>query len=153
LPGAGESPAFWRTQEMLLIDQVVRPLGRRMRLDPSLSNLCGDWHVGGPEQRKATTVEPMKPMEPMEPMKPLSEDKWWPPKLGQPSTSGSQNDMRYAFFPEKRRLLIEQDGKLATYDSADHLISGVSQQQSSGRDLAFASQTGAVDLADLKKLD
>jgi hypothetical protein len=150
LTGARASPAFWRTQEMLLIDQVVRLLGRRMQLDPSLSNLCGDWHVGGPEQRKATTVEPMKPMEPM---KPLSEDKWWPPDLGQPSTSGSQNDMRYAFFPEKRRLLIKQDGKLATYDSAGHRISGVSQQQSSGRDLAFASQTGAVDLADLKKLD
>jgi hypothetical protein len=108
---------------MQLIDQVVRLIGSGTQLDPTLSNLCGGWHVGRPERRKATTVEPMKPMEPM---KPPSEDKWWPPDLGQPSTSGSQNDMRYAFFPEKRRLLIEQDGKLATYDSADHRISGVS---------------------------
>jgi len=92
-------------------------------------------------------------MKPMAPMKPLSEHKWWPSDLGEPSTSGSQNDMRYAFFPDKHRLLIEQDGKLATYDSADHRISGVSQQQSSGRNLAFTSQTGPVDLSDLKKLD
>jgi hypothetical protein len=91
-------------------------------------------------------------MKPMEPMTPLSEDKWWPPDLGQPSTSGSQNDLRYAFFPERRRLLIEQDGKLTTYDSADHRISGVSQARS-GRGLAFTSQTGPVDLADLSKLD
>jgi hypothetical protein len=92
-------------------------------------------------------------MKPMEPIKPLSEDTWWPPDLGQPSTSGSQNDLRYAFFPERRRLLIEQDGKLTTYDSADHRITGVSQQGSSGRGLAFTSQTGPVDLADLSKLD
>jgi hypothetical protein len=150
LTGARESQAFWRMQEMLLIVQVVRLIGSGMQLDPSLSNLCGGWHVGRAEQRRATTAEPMKPMGPM---KPRSEDKWWQPDLGQPSTSGSQNDVRYALFPENRCLLIEQDGKLATYNSADHRISGVSQQQSSGRDLAFTSQTGAVDLADLTKLD
>jgi hypothetical protein len=54
--GARASPAFWRTQEMLLIDQVVRLIGIGMQLDPSLSNLCGDWHVGGLEQRKATLI-------------------------------------------------------------------------------------------------
>jgi hypothetical protein len=32
-------------------------------------------------------------------------------------TSGAQNGIRYAFFPEKRRLLIEQGGKLTTYDT------------------------------------
>ena len=79
----------------------------------------------------------------MEPMKPMSGgEKWWPDDLGQPSTSGSQNEMRYAFFPEKRRLLIEQDGKLITYDSGDHRISGVSQQQTHGSSLAFTSQDG-----------
>jgi hypothetical protein len=53
-------------------------------------------------------MEPMKPMKPMEPMKPMSGgEKWWPDELGQPSSSGSQNSMRYAFFPKARRLLIE----------------------------------------------
>ena len=47
----------------------------------------------------------MKPMEPMKPMKPMAPmEKWWPADLGDPSTSGAQNDMRYAFFPDERRL-------------------------------------------------
>lgn len=98
-------------------------------------------------------MEPMKPMKPMEPMKPMAGgEKWWPENLGQPSTSGSQNGMRYAFFLDKQRLLIEQDGKLATYDSGDHRISGVSQQGGQGRSLAFTSQNGSVELDDLKQV-
>ena len=98
-------------------------------------------------------MEPMKPMKPMEPMKPMTGgEKWWPDNLGQPSTSGSQNGIRYAFFPEKRRLLIEQDGKLTTYDSSDHRISGVSQQGGQGQTLAFTSQNGAVKLDELKQV-
>jgi len=92
-------------------------------------------------------MEPMKPMAPMEPMKPMSApEAWWPADLGQPSTSGSQNAMRYAFFADKHRLLIERDGKLAAYDTGDHRISGVSQQQSHGQDLVFTSQNGTVNL-------
>lgn len=98
-------------------------------------------------------MEPMKPMAPMEPMKPMvGAEKWWPESLGQPSTSGSQNNLRYAFFPEKRRLLIEQDGKLTTYDSGDHQISGVSQQASADQSLSFTSQLGSVKLDNLEKI-
>ena len=98
-------------------------------------------------------MEPMKPMKPMEPMKPMTgTDPWWPADLGQPSSSGSQNDMRYAFFPNERRLLIEQDGKLTTYDTGDHRISGVSQQDSQGQRLAFTSQDGLVRLDGLDKI-
>jgi len=98
-------------------------------------------------------LEPMKPMQPMKPMKPMGGgEKWWPEDLGQPSTSGSQNAMRYAFFPDKQRLLIEQDGKLTTYDSGDHRISGVSQQDSQGQSLTFTSQNGPVKLDTLKQV-
>jgi hypothetical protein len=97
-------------------------------------------------------MEPMKPMKPMEPMRPMAgAEKWWPDDLGQPSTSGSQNGIRYAFFPGKRRLLIEQGGKLTTYDSGDHRISGVSQQGGQGQSLTFTSQKGAVKLDELKQ--
>ena len=99
-------------------------------------------------------MEPMKPMKPMAPMKPMSSgEAWWPDDLGQPSTSGAQDGMRYAFFPDKRRLLIEQDGKLTTYDSGDHRISGVSQSQDGARggaqDLSFSSQKGTIRASDL----
>jgi hypothetical protein len=96
-------------------------------------------------------MEPMKPMEPMQPME--QGEAWWPDDLGQPSTSGSQNGMRYAFFPEQRRLLIEQDGKLTTYDSGDHHIGGVSQQDSQGQRLTFTSQNGKVKLETLARVD
>jgi hypothetical protein len=79
-------------------------------------------------------------------------EKWWPDDLGQPSTSGSQNGMRYAFFPEKKRLLIERDGDLTTYDSADHQIGGVSQQDGGTTSLTFTSQKGSVKLDELKKI-
>jgi hypothetical protein len=95
-------------------------------------------------------MEPMKPMAPMEQMKPMSApEAWWPADLGQPSTSGSQNTMRYAFFAEKHRLLIERDGKLTAYDTGDHRIRGVSQQQSHGQDIVFTSQSGTVNLDEL----
>ena len=95
-------------------------------------------------------MQPMKPMQPMQPMAPI--EKWWPAELGDPSTSGAQNDMRYAFFPDERRLLIEDHGTLTTYDTGDHRISGVSQQSSSGHNLAFISQNGVVDLSELQQL-
>ena len=102
-------------------------------------------------------MEPMKPMEPIKPMEPMKPMKgmepWWPEDLGQPSTSGAQNGMKYAFFPEKHRLLIEQDGKTTTYDSGDHKIGGVSQQDGGSKSLTFTSQNGDVDLGSLKKVD
>jgi hypothetical protein len=60
--------------------------------------------------------------------------------------------VRYAFFAEKHRLLIEEHGSVRTYDSGGHQISGVSQQQSHGHSLAFTSQTGVVNLDELKQV-
>ena len=75
-------------------------------------------------------------------------DPWWPDELGKPASSGSQNDMRYAFFPKARRLLVERDGTLTTYDSGDHQIDGVAQQASGSP--TFASDGGEVRLDDLE---
>ena len=78
---------------------------------------------------------------------------WWPSDCGTPSSSGSQNDMRYAYFPEARRLAIERDGRVALYDTGDHRIGGVSQQQGGGHDLSFTSQLGTIRLHDLAPAD
>src|SRR6478735_5766759 len=95
----------------------------------------------------------MKPMKPMEPMKPMDfGPAWWPEELGKPATSGGQNDVQYAFFPEARRLAIRQGGRVTVYDSGVHRISGVSQQQGSGRSLAFSSQDGEVKVEDLREV-
>jgi hypothetical protein len=88
-------------------------------------------------------MEPMKPMKEMEP--------WWPDRLGKPSTAGSQNDLRYAYFPDSQRLAVSRGGKVTVYDSGNHKISGVSQQQGGDRgDVTFSSQDGEVALSDLK---
>ena len=77
----------------------------------------------------------------------------WPTDWGSPATSGSQNGMRYAFFPAQRRLAIETDGRVALYDTGEHVITGVSQQQGGASSLRFSGRGGAVDLASLKRVD
>jgi hypothetical protein len=74
---------------------------------------------------------------------------WWPSELGQPSSAGSQNELRYAIFPAAQRLAIETSGQVTLYDTGDHLISGVFQQQGADQSLTFASQHGLVRLRDL----
>ena len=96
-------------------------------------------------------MKPMAPMKPMEPMKPLpGGEAWWPDDLGSPSASGGQNGLRYAFFPDRHRLLIEENGATTAYDSGDHAISGVSQDGSGAP--AFSSQHGTVKLDALTKV-
>jgi hypothetical protein len=74
---------------------------------------------------------------------------WWPDGLGSPSSTGAQNDLRYACFPANRRLAIQRGGVVTVYDTGDHVIGGVSQQQSGDQSLTFTSQYGLVRVADL----
>jgi hypothetical protein len=74
---------------------------------------------------------------------------WWPPELGVPAASGAQNDMAYAYFPAMRRLAIRLRGEMRVYDTGDHMIGGVSQQQSGDQSLTFTSQYGTLRVADL----
>jgi hypothetical protein len=75
--------------------------------------------------------------------------RWWPEDLGSPSTVGSQNGMRYAFFPSRRRLLIERHGNLTAYDTGSHDIGGVAQSHGHSQTIEFTSQHGIVNLKEL----
>jgi hypothetical protein len=77
---------------------------------------------------------------------------WWPAHLGTPSAAGSQNDMRYACFPDRHRLALLRDGSVHLYDTGEHRLSGFAQQQGGSQSLAFTSQTGPVRLEDLKEV-
>ncbi len=79
-------------------------------------------------------------------------DEWFPTELGTPVASGAQNGMRYAFFPTTRRLAIDRGGNLSLYDTGDHRITGFSQQQSLGKDLAFTTPEGPLRLDMLREL-
>jgi hypothetical protein len=75
---------------------------------------------------------------------------WWPSGLGSPASIGAQNNLKYAYFPSSSRLVILQDRQVRIYDTGEHRISGVSQQQSGDQSLTFTSQLGLVRVADLR---
>jgi hypothetical protein len=74
---------------------------------------------------------------------------WWPAELGSPNGSGGQNNVRYAYFANSRRLAVDLNGSVTVYDTLDHNIGGVSQQQGGGSTLTFSSQYGTVPVANL----
>src|SRR5437870_3976162 len=74
---------------------------------------------------------------------------WWPAALGLPAASGAQNALRYAYFPAQRRLAIAVHEHVWIYDTLDHQISGVSQQQGPGSTVTFTSQHGVVEVTSL----
>lgn len=74
-------------------------------------------------------------------------NQWWPGDLGSPSSSGGQNNTRYAVF--QNRLAIETNGEVTVYDTLDHNIGGVSQQQGNDMSLTFSSQYGTVSVNQL----
>ncbi|KEZ78638.1 SHOCT domain-containing protein [Salinisphaera hydrothermalis] len=74
----------------------------------------------------------------------------WPDSLGTPSATGSQGDLHYAWFADTRRLALMRHGQLQVFDTGDHRISGVSQQQgNTSGNISFTSQNGPIDLASL----
>lgn len=116
---------------------------------------------GGQQMQVSGGLAPMAPMGSMAPMRPMSfgsaplftpdpRDTWWPPELGTPSSSGAQNEVRYAYFPAAGRLAVEVNGQVSVYDTSGHQIAGISsQQQSSGGGLVFSTGEGSISLAHL----
>jgi hypothetical protein len=77
---------------------------------------------------------------------------WWPAGMETPGAVGAQNDLRYAIFPDSRRLVIDDHGAISVHDTGTHRIFGIAQAQSSDRTLSFTSQDGLVRIADLPKV-
>ena len=78
---------------------------------------------------------------------------WWPADLGVPSAAGGQNDARYAIFPSTRRLAIQINGVTKIFDTGEHQIGGVQQQQGGGYgSVGFTSQLGTFNVSSLREL-
>lgn len=77
---------------------------------------------------------------------------WWPTEFGMPTSSGSQNNVRYAYFASINRLVLDYAGNVSLYDTLDHQISGISQQQGGGSSVQFTSQYGLVNTLNLPLL-
>jgi hypothetical protein len=78
---------------------------------------------------------------------------WWPTDLGVPSAVGRQNAAGYAIFPSTRRLAIQINGVTKVFDTGEHHIGGVQQQQGGGYgSVSFTSQFGTFDVSSLPEL-
>ncbi len=100
----------------------------------------------GGNQQQQNSSGPVGPVSLFVPPPAGSSGNWWPAGLQFPTSTGSQNNMRYAYFATIRRLAIEANGHVTLYDTLDHQIGGFSQQQSGGSSITFTSQYGLVDV-------
>ena len=80
---------------------------------------------------------------------PDPEANWWPQEMGVPNALGSQNNVRYAYFAQSRRLAVKTGNDIWVYDTGDHQIGGFSQQQGAGGSITFTSQFGVISLGTL----
>ena len=103
-------------------------------LKSTVDNLCNE----------LSTVLSNNQVFPIIPAGTSGSDQWWPGDLGCPFSSGAQNNIRYAIFPN--RLAVELNGVVSVYDTLDHNIGGVSQQQGSNTSLTFSSQWGTINV-------
>ncbi len=87
------------------------------------------------------------------PQSSFSSGTWWPSELGNPSSTGAQNSLRYAYFPSAHRLAIDYGGRVEVYDTLDHNIQGFGQQQSGDASITFTSQYGVVRVDSLPRVD
>ncbi|MGV9713617.1 SHOCT domain-containing protein [Gordonia sp. NPDC003424] len=84
----------------------------------------------------------------------VAANNWWPEGLGVPSSTGAQNGVRYAIFPATHRLVIEYGGAARVYDTGEHAIGGVQQQQGGPvGTVGFTSQLGTFSLTTLRELN
>jgi hypothetical protein len=85
-------------------------------------------------------------------------ESWWPAPLGHPNAEGQQHGVRYAYFANKHRLLVQVGGMMCAYDTGNRRITGMAQQQrhERGRDasstLTFTDDRGEVRLEELREV-
>ena len=144
----------------VMLDAVAKGQGGMAQFDHPEFGGFGQWMRGGMtmvsdmfddrlKARVAALCEDLAELASQAPDAFEAAEPWWPADLGSPDSAGAQNDVRYAYFAGKRRLAIDRHGKIAVYDTLDHRIYGVSQQQGTHGTLAFTSQHGTLDLASL----
>ena len=166
-----ERHGFSREAVMSMLKSVARGRGTMAQFDHPEFGGAGQWMGGGmtmlsdmfnhslkgrvdalcADLSKLVANNPAwaEPVSLFIPPDPSVSRQWWPVDLGVPNATGAQNNVRYAYFAQPRRLAIELDGKLTIYDTLDHRIGSFSQQQSHAGTLSFHSQHGLVDVASL----
>jgi hypothetical protein len=99
------------------------------------------------EERSHGLVDTLRPLKPSLDSK---ASRWWPDQMGEAASSGSSDELRYAYFPRAHRLLLERHGELTIYDTGLHQFRGALRPHGSDGMLSFTSQNGRVTLDLLK---
>jgi hypothetical protein len=79
-----------------------------------------------------------------------SRGRWWPADLGAASSDAESSDLRYAYFHDKHRLVIEDAGERNIFDTGEHDIMRVTRCRYGG--IVFTSQLGKFMLPCLVKV-
>ncbi len=77
-------------------------------------------------------------------------ESWWPALFGHPAATGDQHGIRYAYFPDRDRLLVQQGARITSYDTPGRRITGFAQEQSTASHICFTSERGPFELGELK---
>ncbi|MEE7466521.1 hypothetical protein MOF8_06185 [Methylobacterium oryzae] len=110
--------------------------------------------TGALSGRNANTAAPVRPMRPRQKARSGTRAR----RMGRVPTSGeagtahngAQDGLRYAYFPDRRRLAVDAGSGVALYDTGEHRITGVSQANGS---LGFTGPAGAVALDRLRRIE
>ena len=79
-----------------------------------------------------------------------SHGRWWPADLGAASSDAALSDLRYAYFHDKHRLVIDDAGERNIFDTGEHDIMRVTRCRYGG--IVFTSQLGKFMLPCLVKV-
>jgi hypothetical protein len=84
----------------------------------------------------------------------VSPKSWWPSELGRPGSTGGQNQLSYAYFPEKNRVLVRDGEAISIFDTTGHDVSGFSQQQQNNiQGLHLSSNQGLIPVLSLPRVE
>jgi hypothetical protein len=73
-------------------------------------------------------------------------ESWWPAPYGHPAAQGCQSGIRYAWFPGRCCVLVQVGSRIDCYDTAEHQVRGVGQQQGSSSRLVLTTASGEIPL-------
>ena len=101
-------------------------------LKATVDNLCND--LARLLASQPNLYEPVLPLQPGQQQSQggvgvsyqssLQSGSWWPETFGNASSTGSQNNLRYAYFPSINRLAIDDGGRIEVYDTTGYDIGG-----------------------------
>jgi hypothetical protein len=83
-----------------------------------------------------------------------SRKNWWPSDFGSPSSTGGQNQLSYAYFPQSHRVAVRDGETITIFDAIGYQVHGFSQQQQNDvQGLHLSSNRGLIPVLSLPRVN